>query len=234
MKRLGVAWMLAAVLVLVLGSSGQALALDKFEASLKVKEATIMIQRFMKSPDAGAPRWLLQRCKAVLIMPNLVKGGFVIGAKYGHGVISVRGKDGKWSAPSFVELAGGNIGFQIGAESVDLFMVFMNQRGLKGITSDEVVRWGANASVAAGPVGRSADAGITGASTKADVYSYSRSKGAFAGATIGGEGFEIDKGTNKAYYGKSLSAADILYKGKAPLHAEAKELVKALGKYSQK
>lgn len=234
MKRFAVLLTVAAALVLALGGLNTARALDKSEADLKLHEATILIEKFLSGSDGETPRYLLQRCKAVVVIPNMVKAGFVVGARYGQGVISVRGKDGKWSAPCFIKTAGGNVGFQIGAESVDLFMVVMNQRGLEGFTKNETVRWGGNASVAAGPVGRSAEAGVTGASLKADVYSYSRTKGAFAGATVGVSGFEIETDANTAYYGKKLSANDILYHGKAPLKKQAMAFVSALQKYSQK
>ena len=220
----------AAVLALALGAP--AFALDKFEAQVKVDEATTVIKTFMTSSDKGAPQWLLKKAKAVVIAPHMLKAGFVVGGNYGHGLILVKKADGSWSPPSFIKLVGGNVGFQIGAESVDLLLVAMNEKGLHGILKNQV-KFGADASVAAGPVGRTTSASVTGASFKADVYSYSRSAGAFAGATIGGSGMETDKPTIKAYYGKALTPEDILLKDKVTPPEDAKRLMTTLAKYSK-
>ena len=222
--------LIAAVLALAFGAP--AFALDKFEAQVKVDEATTMIKTFMTAEDKGAPQWLLKKAKAVVIAPNMLKAGFVVGGNYGHGMVLVKKADGSWSPPSFIKLVGGNVGFQIGAESVDLLLVAMSEKGLHGILKNQV-KFGADASVAAGPVGRTTSASITDASFKADVYSYSRSAGAFAGATIGGSGMETDKATNKNYYGKALTPNAILLQGKAAPPEDAKRLMKTLAKYSK-
>ena len=234
MKLRKINLMMVAALVLVsFAFVGPVSAMDKFEADLKVKEAAIVLEKFMTSPDQKAPRWLLKRAKAVVIVPNLVKAGFVIGGEFGHGVVLVRQKDGSWSPPSFLTMAEGNVGFQIGAESVDLFMLVMKQRGLDGILKGQF-KAGVDASVAAGPVGRTTEAGLTGMSLHADIYSYSRSQGAYAGATLGGAGIETDAVSNKAYYGKALSDNDILYNGKATPPATAKNLMAVLKKFGKK
>jgi len=214
------------------GLGGQALALDKFEADLKVKEASVLVERFMTSPDHSAPRWLLKKAKAVVIIPNMVKAGFIVGGKFGRGVVSARQADGSWSPPSFVTLAGANFGFQIGAEAVDLFMLIMQQRGLSGILKNQM-KVGVDASVAAGPVGRTTEAALSGASLNADIYSYSRSQGAYAGATLGGGGLEMDQEAIKVYYGQALTVEDVLFKGKAKPPASAVELIKALTKFGK-
>lgn len=227
MKTIAKLALVAAALCMVL-VAGAALAMDKMEADLKVQEATINVKQFMQSPDAGTPRWLLQRCKAIAIFPNMVKAGFVIGGKYGTGVVLVKKADGTWTPPAFFLMGGLNVGFQIGAEAVDLFMVIMTDKGLQGILKNQV-KFGVDASVAAGPVGRTADASLSGASFSADIYSYSRSQGAFAGATVGGAGIEFDAKSSQAYYGQALSVTDILDKGMpAAPPASAVELDKAL------
>ena len=218
--------------VLALALSTPAFALDKFEAEVKVDEANTMIKTFMTAKDKGAPHWLLKKAKAVIIAPNMLKAGFVVGGNYGHGLILVKKDDGSWSPPSFIKLVGGNVGFQIGAESVDLLLVAMSDKGLNGILKNHV-KFGADASVAAGPVGRTTSASVTDASFKADVYSYSRSAGAFAGATIGGSGMETDDGAIKAYYGKALTPNEILKEGKATPPKGAKALMETLAKYGK-
>lgn len=224
--------LVAALVLVAFACVGPVTAMDKFEADLKVREATIVLEKFMTSPDQKAPRWLLKRAKAVVIIPNMVKAGFVIGGEFGHGVVLTRHKDGGWSPPSFLTMAEGNVGFQIGAESVDLFMLIMKQRGLDGILKGQF-KAGVDASVAAGPVGRSTEAALAGISLHADIYSYSRSQGAYAGATLGGAGIGTDAESIKAYYGKALSVDDILYEGKATPPATAKKLMEALEKFGK-
>ncbi|MEW5912316.1 MAG: lipid-binding SYLF domain-containing protein [Thermodesulfobacteriota bacterium] len=208
-----------------------ALAMDKFEAELKVEEARISFLKFMQSPDANTAKWLLKRCQAVALFPGMVKAGFVVGGKYGTGVILKRQADGSWSAPAFFIIGGASIGFQIGAESMDLFMVIMTNKGLQAVLKNQA-KFGVDASVAAGPVGRNAEAAIAGLSTKSDLYSYSRAKGAFAGATLSGAGIEFDKDTAKAYYGKAVTAQSI-FAGKVKAPANAQKLMQELTKYGK-
>ncbi len=218
---------LVAVIGCLLMAAGPALAVDKNEARLEVEKAAILVQQFMGSPDAGAPRWLLRRSKAVIIIPDMVKAGFVVGGKYGHGVVLARKADGSWSPPSFIRTGAASVGFQIGAQAMDLFMVVVNQRGLDGVLHNQV-KFGVDASVVAGPWGRATEAGLTGASLKADIYSYSRSKGAFAGASLEGAGLETDAEANQAYYGRVLSASEILTGSQVSPPPEAQRLIDAL------
>jgi lipid-binding SYLF domain-containing protein len=228
MKRFAKALVVLVVLALC---AGPALALDKFEADLTVQKAAMVIKQFMASPDADAARYLLKRARAVVIVPDMVKAGFVIGGKYGHGVMLARTKKG-WSAPSFVTIAGATVGFQIGAQSTDLFMFVMNAKGLKALMKDSA-KFGVDAAVTAGPVGRDAAASLAATKALADIYSYSRSQGAYAGATLEGSGMEPDLETNKAYYGKAYRPADILLKGKVPVPASARDLIKTLEKFAR-
>ncbi len=219
-------WLIAAI-ALVLMAAGPALSLDKNEARLEVDKAAILVQQFMGSPDSNTPRWLLRRSKAVVIIPDMVKAGFVVGGKYGHGVVLARKADGSWSPPSFIRTGSASVGFQIGAQAMDLFMVVVNQKGLDGILNNQV-KFGVDASVVAGPWGRATEAGLTGASLKADIYSYSRSKGAFAGASLEGGGIETDAAANTAYYGRPLSVREILAGPQAAPPPEAQRLIDAL------
>ena len=186
-----------------------------------------MLLKFLKSPDAGAPRWLVKRSKAVALFPGMVKAGFVIGGKYGRGVITKRNADGTWSPPAFFTIGGATVGFQIGAQSTDLFMVVMTEKGLNAILKNQV-KFGVDASATAGPWGRDAEAGLAGASLKADVYSYSRSQGAFAGATLSGAGIEYEVDTNNIYYEKKVTVKKI-FDDKVTPPTGAKKLMKTLG-----
>ncbi len=223
--------MLSAALTLAVVVAGSAQAMDKMEAQLKVQKAAILVKEFMGSPDAGAPRWLLRRSKAVVIIPDMVKAGFVVGGKYGHGVVLARTADGSWSPPSFITIGGASVGLQIGAQATDLFMVVVNQKGLDGILHNQL-KFGVDAAVTAGPWGRTTEASLSAASLKADIYSYSRSQGAFAGISLEGAGLETDLDANRAYYGKPYSAQDILAKGKVRPTPEAQRLIQALKRFS--
>lgn len=233
MKLMRKVLLVVMVLALGLAVAGPALAaLDAFEAKLKIEEATITMKKFMTAPDQDAPRYLLKKAKAVVIVPNMVKAGFVVGGEYGVGVVSARQKDGSFGPPCFVTIGGGDIGFQIGAESIDLFLVVMSEKGLQGIL-DNSVKFGVDASVAAGPVGRSTEASLSDASLKADMYSYSQSQGAFAGVTIGGSGMVTDPKDNEAYYGKKLSVQEILYGGNVKITPEVQALMDVLNKFGK-
>jgi lipid-binding SYLF domain-containing protein len=156
--------------------------------------------------DRGIPRRVLQRAQAVIVIPSLVKGGFVVGAKHGRGVMSLRSAEadkGGWSAPAFVTITGGSIGWQIGVESVDLVLLAMSQRSVEGLLSDKFTIGGA-LSAAAGPTGRSADA-QSDAKMNGGLLAYSRASGLFAGATLEGATFHADKDANESFYGQAMS-----------------------------
>lgn len=232
MKRIPKTIATLVALAAILALAGSALALDKFETDLKVQEAAVMVKKFMTSPDKDAPLWFLKHCKGVVIVPNMVKAGFVVGGKYGVGVVLAKTSKG-WSLPSFITIAGGSFGLQIGAQSTDLMLFIMNDKGLKGVLKNKL-RFGVDAAVAAGPVGRDATAGLTATSLKADVYSYSRSQGAFLGATVDGSAMEIEPAYNQAYYGKKIGVNALLSgKAKVKVPKSAQQLVATLDKYSK-
>jgi len=178
-----------------------------------LRDSLSVIDEIMNSPDEEIPSELISQAKAILIFPTLVKAGFFVGGRYGNGVASMRTKiTGKFSPPAFFTQAGLSFGFQVGAEAVDLILLVMTQRGLESLLKDELTL-GADAAVSAGPVGRHAEAS-TDIGMRGEIYSYSRSKGAFAGVSLKGTVITTDKEANFAYYGRFFKAKDILIRGK--------------------
>lgn len=167
----------------------------------KVADATDVIDQLLRIPEQSIPPSLLARAYAIAVIPNVIKVGFGLGARRGKGVIVVRHEDNSWSNPAFITLTGGSFGFQIGAQSTDIILVFKTRSGVEGITNGKLTL-GADASIAAGPVGRHTSA-ATDLTFKAEVYSYSRSRGLFAGVALEGAGITMDRKSNAAFYGSS-------------------------------
>lgn len=164
----------------------------------RVADASDVLDQLLRIPEKTLPPALLARAYAVAVIPNVVKVGFGVGARRGKGVLVVRQDDESWSNPAFIALTGGSIGWQIGAQSTDIILVFKTRKGVDGIT-DGKLTLGADASVAAGPIGR--HTGIaTDIQFKAEVYSYSRSRGLFAGVALEGAGVTMDRKANAAFY----------------------------------
>jgi SH3 domain-containing YSC84-like protein 1 len=205
------------------------LAADKEEkVEDRINEAAIVIKEVLGMPD-GIPKDLLDKADCIVIFPSVKKAAFGVGGSYGRGLITCRkGHDfsGHWSAPAMYALEGGSFGFQIGAEATDFVLLVMNESGARSIMSSKV-KLGGDASVAAGPVGRAASA-ETDIVMKAEILSYSRSKGAFAGVSLEGSTVRSDDGANKALYGKELSAKDIVREGEVPAPPSAKRLLTIL------
>ena len=183
----------------------------------------------MNTPDQGIPQDLLESAKCIAIIPGDVKFAFIFGGSYGRGIATCRTEQG-WSAPMFVAIDGGSIGYQIGGSSTDLVMLFMNDHALKSLMSDKF-KLGADASVAAGPVGRNAAAG-TDLKLTAEILSYSRSKGVFAGVSLDGAVMQADKSGDRAMYGDDVDRHEIL-SGKVPVPESARTLLHELGEYVQ-
>lgn len=177
------------------------------EEQQRAENALRVLTEVMQAPDKAIPRDLLQNAHAVAVIPDVIKAGFVIGGRHGEGLISVKTRDGTWSNPSFIGLTGGSIGFQVGVSSTDVILVFRTQRGVDSIVNGKFTI-GADASAAAGPVGRSAQAS-TDAQMKAEIYSYSRARGLFAGAALDGTALIIDNTANQAVYGDGVTARRI-------------------------
>ena len=179
---------------------GQTTPASDSDEAKRITESITVLRELSAAPDRGIPEHLLARAEAIVVIPTLIKGGFVVGAKHGKGVISTRDRaTNAWSNPAFVNMTGGSIGWQIGVESVDLVLLVMNRRGVDELLEDRFTL-GGNLSVAAGPVGRSGDA-ATNAQVSAQILAYSRSKGLFAGATLEGAALHGDDSANKALYG---------------------------------
>jgi lipid-binding SYLF domain-containing protein len=200
----------ALCMLLLLGLASVASAQSKSvkkvnEATERSRKAARVFTEIMAAPDKAIPRDLLDKAEAVAVFPNVIKAGFIVGGRGGSGVISRRVKGG-WSAPAFFNLGGASIGLQIGASSTDFVLLFMNQDALKGLLEDKL-EIGGEGSVAAGPVGRAASAS-TNVTLDAQILSYSRSKGLFAGLELKGVVINPDNDDNRAVY--SMTAKDIL------------------------
>ena len=169
----------------------------------RAENALRVLKEIMQAPDKRVPTNLIQDAQAIAVIPDVIKAGLIIGGRHGVGLISVKGANGTWSNPSYVSMSGGSIGFQIGVQSTDAILVFRTQRGVDSIVHGKFTL-GADASVAAGPVGRDAHA-ATDAQLKAEIYSYSRSRGLFAGVALDGSVLAIDNDANQAVYGDGMT-----------------------------
>jgi lipid-binding SYLF domain-containing protein len=177
----------------------------------RVADATEVLDQFLRIPEQAIPANLLARAYGVAVIPDVVKLGFGLGARHGRGVLVVRQSDGSWSNPAFIALTGGSIGWQVGAQSTDIILVFKTRKGIDGIANGKLTL-GADASVAAGPVGRQASA-ATDLEFEAEVVSYSRSRGLFAGVALEGSGVTMDRKANAAYYGDSGMTPERIFAG---------------------
>src|SRR6202167_1345997 len=205
-----------------------AVASDREDDVNRTEKSAHVFREIMSTPDQGIPSGLLESAKCIAIIPGDVKFAFIFGGNYGRGVATCRTEHG-WSAPMFVAIDGGSVGYQIGGSSTDIVMLFMNDHALKSLMSDKF-KLGADASVAAGPVGRDAAAG-TDLKLDAEILSYSRSKGIFAGVSLDGAVMQADKSGDKAMYGDDVDRHQIL-DGKVAVPASARELVEELGGYA--
>jgi len=173
--------------------------------------AVRVLGEIMQSPDRRIPGELLMQAEAIAVIPDVVKAGLVLGGRHGRGMISVRSADGTWSNPSFITLNGGSFGFQAGVQSTDVVLVFRSRRGVDSIVNGKFTL-GADAAVAAGPVGRNAQASTDG-QLKAEIYSYSRSRGLFAGVALDGSVLSIDHKANQRIYGDRMTPRRIFEGG---------------------
>lgn len=200
-------------------------ALPAYSASReddRLADASDVVDQLLRIPEKAIPPSLLGRAYGIAVIPDVLKAGFVVGARYGKGVLVIRQEDDTWSNPVFIKLTGGSVGWQAGAQSTDIILVFKTRRGVEGIT-DGKLTLGADASVAAGPVGRHTEV-ATDLKLEAEVYSYSRSRGLFAGIALSGAGITIDDKANAAYYGSpSITAEQVLASdgSRAPASANA-------------
>lgn len=188
--------LLPALLVLALAFTSTSEAATREEK--RVADASDVLDQFLRIPESSIPPSLLSRAYAVAVVPSVVKAAFGLGARRGKGVLVIRQDDNSWSNPAFITLTGGSFGWQIGAQSTDIIMVFKSRKGVDGIANGKLTL-GADASVAAGPVGRHGEV-ATDLVFKAEVVSYSRSRGLFAGIALEGAGVTMDRKANAAFY----------------------------------
>src|SRR5215469_4452158 len=199
----------------------------------RLKESYMVLKEVLSMPDRGIPRGLLDRAECIVVFPSVKKAAFVVGGSYGRGAMLCRkGQDfrGPWGAPAMFALEGGSVGLQIGGQATDFVLLIMNESGANSVMTSKV-KLGADASAAAGPKGRDASA-ETDVVMKAEILSYSRAQGLFAGVSLEGSTMRSDDGANKALYGKELSARQIVREGKVAAPAAAKPLLAELERAS--
>jgi len=207
---------------------------DKEKVDTRINQSETVFKEILGMPD-GIPKDLLNKSYCIVIYPSVKKAAFVVGGSYGRGLITCRkGPDfsGPWSAPAMFALEAGSVGFQIGGQATDFVLLIMNDSGANSVMSSKV-KLGGDASVAAGPVGRDA-AAATDIVMKAEILSYSRAQGLFAGVSLEGSTLRSDDGANKTLYGKELSAKEIVREGKVAPPAAARGLLAILNRVSPK
>lgn len=208
--------------------SSSAFAANREKDEDRLENSGTVLKEILDVPD-DIPQDLLDKADCVVVFPSVLKAAFIVGGSYGRGAMSCRrGEDfrGPWGAPTMMALEGGSFGFQIGGEATDFVLLVMNERGASGILASKV-KLGADASVAAGPVGRDASA-ETDATLRADILSYSRARGVFAGIALEGSTVRPDNGANEKIYGRDVSAKQIVLSGDVAAPASAKRLIATL------
>ena len=208
----GVAALLIAGMTIA-GASAQETASDEAK---RISDAVAVFSEIMGAGDSAIPSAILDKAEGIAVFPSTIKAGLVVGGQRGRGILSARGQSGTWSAPAFLTLTGGSFGLQIGAQAADLVLVIMNRRGLENLVRNQF-KVGADAGVAAGPVGRDAQAS-TDIQMRAQILSYSRARGVFAGVTINGSTIRQDRDANARFYGKPYETKQIVFErlGGAP------------------
>ncbi len=202
-----------AVAAFVVLASAQARAGDEIRE--RVEWAADVYRDLATAPDAVVPRWLLGQAKCIAIVPHVVKAAFIVGGRYGRGVITCRNAHGEWSPPVFIKLVGPSLGFQWGAQATDLVLFFRKERGVRSLLESRLALSG-DAGVAAGPIGRRAEAGVD-AQLKADILSYARTKGAFLGVSLEGTYLSVDREANRRYYGETVDPEAVLFRHEVDL-----------------
>jgi lipid-binding SYLF domain-containing protein len=196
----------------------------------RIKESAKVLDEIMQTGDKAVPTSILGKAAGIAVIPGTIKGGFIVGGQHGRGILSGKNKAGAWSPPAFITLTGGSVGLQIGGSATDIILVVQNERGLENLIRNEF-KIGAGAAVAGGPVGREASAS-TDAQLKAEILSYSRSSGAFAGVTLEGSTIKEDKDANGRYYGTKFATREVVLDGKAKAPDTAGVWFDALKKYA--
>ncbi|MEN6475242.1 MAG: lipid-binding SYLF domain-containing protein [Syntrophaceae bacterium] len=218
------------MIVLILLVLAPATLAAESRESIKLRDAAEVLDRIMSIPEQQIPPALLSDARGIAVIPGVIKAGFFVGGSFGRGVMSVRTDSGNFSAPVFITLTAGSLGYQFGAQSTDVILVFKSPRSIDAIRHGKFTL-GADAAVAAGPVGRSAEA-ATDIALKAEIYSYSRSRGLFAGVAFQGAAIQVDIEANNAFYGRDVNT-DALFKGAAGvMPEEAAKFIAQLARYA--
>ncbi|MBM4325838.1 MAG: lipid-binding SYLF domain-containing protein [Deltaproteobacteria bacterium] len=230
MLRPGVCFILA---LLAIGANPDAaFSAPRAELESRLEECARALNDMLDATDGGIPADLLRRSRAIVVLPAVLKAGLGVGGHYGKGIILRRNpSQGKWGPPAFVRLLGGSFGWQVGIQSTDLVLLVMSDVNLRSLFRDRITI-GADASVAAGPVGRDASASAD-IDLSAGMLSYSRAKGLFAGIAIKGSILEVDWAANESFYGSDLSLIDIFFQGKGKLSPAAQKVVDILNRASR-
>jgi SH3 domain-containing YSC84-like protein 1 len=223
-----ITYVMSMALVVLAICSSSASAADQEKDDNRLENSGTVLKEILDVPD-DIPQDLLDKADCVVVFPSVLKAAFIFGGSYGRGAMSCRkGQDfsGPWGAPTMMALEGGSFGLQIGGEATDFVLLIMNERGASGILASKV-KLGADASVAAGPVGRTVSA-ETDATLRADILSYSRARGAFAGIALEGSTIRPDNGANKQIYGHELPAREIVLSGHVAIPSAAQKMVSTL------
>jgi lipid-binding SYLF domain-containing protein len=198
----------------------------------RINDATTVLEEIMGAADKAVPRSVMEKAEGIAVFPSLIKGGIGIGGQRGHGILSVRNKTtGGWSNPAFLTITGGSVGAQFGLQAIDLVLVINNQRGLEQLVKNQF-KIGADAGVAAGPVGREASAS-TDIQMRAQILSYSRSRGLFAGVTLNGSTIRQDRDANERLYGTGFRTGQIVFDGMGGSPEAANNWKATLAKYAK-
>ena len=207
--------MLAAAAALILGVltiTPRAQQASESDEAKRVRDATTAFSEIMAAADNAIPSSILDNADGIAIFPGTIRGGFIVGGLRGRGVLSARNEGGGgWSSPAFLTMTGGSFGLQIGGQAADIILVIMNRRGLENLVNNQF-KIGADAAVAAGPVGRDAQV-ATDIQLRAEILSYSRARGLFAGVTINGSTIRHDQDANERFYGKRVETKQVVFEG---------------------
>ncbi len=200
----------------------------------RLENCGVVLQEILNVPE-NIPQNLIEKAECVIVIPSVLKAAFIVGAAYGRGAMTCRSGEhfnGKWSAPTMMTLEGGSVGFQLGGQATDFILLVMNPRGASAILSNKV-KLGADASAAAGPKGRDAEAG-TDVTLRAEILTYSRARGLFAGVSLEGSTLRPDRNANQDLYGKAVTATDIVRKATVAVPQAARNMIAVLEKQSPK
>ena len=202
------------------------------ELDALIKECTIVFEEIMKMPEKGIPGNLLSKATAIAIFPSTIKGAFLVGGRYGEGVVLYRNSETKtWGPPAFFKVSGISFGWQIGGQAIDLIFVIPTERGFEGLLQNKL-NVGTNTALVAGPIGRNVELGAD-ITLKGGIFTYSRAKGLFAGTGLKGIVISPNKAANSLYYNQELTVRDILMHGKAKPSAQAKKLIKTISSHTK-